>query len=28
MTRDLPVLLGPDQKWLNTRDFLAKWMRT
>jgi isocitrate dehydrogenase len=23
MTRDLAVL-GPDQKWLNTQDFLAK----
>jgi isocitrate dehydrogenase len=24
MTRDLAVLIGPDQKWLNTQDFLAK----
>jgi isocitrate dehydrogenase len=24
MTRDLAVLIGADQKWLNTQDFLAK----
>jgi isocitrate dehydrogenase len=24
MTRDLAVLIGSDQKWLNTQDFLAK----
>jgi isocitrate dehydrogenase len=24
MTKDLAVLIGPDQKWLNTQDFLAK----
>jgi isocitrate dehydrogenase len=24
MTRDLAVPIGPDQKWLNTQDFLAK----
>jgi isocitrate dehydrogenase len=24
MTRDLAVLIGPDQKWLNTQDFQAK----
>jgi isocitrate dehydrogenase len=24
MTRDLAVLIGPDQKWFNTQDFLAK----
>jgi isocitrate dehydrogenase len=24
MTRDLALLIGPDQKWLNTQDFLAK----
>jgi isocitrate dehydrogenase len=24
MTRDLAVLIGPDQKWLDTQDFLAK----
>jgi len=24
MTRDLAVLIGPDQKWLKTQDFLAK----
>jgi len=24
MTRDLAVLIGPDKKWLNTQDFLAK----
>jgi isocitrate dehydrogenase len=24
MTRDLAVLIGPDQKWLNTQDFLAQ----
>ena len=24
MTRDLAILIGPDQKWLNTQDFLAK----
>ena len=22
MTKDLAVLVGPDQKWLNTRQFL------
>ncbi len=24
MTRDLAVLIGPDQPWLNTLAFLAK----
>jgi isocitrate dehydrogenase len=24
MTKDLAVLIGPEQKWLNTQDFLAK----
>jgi isocitrate dehydrogenase len=24
MTRDLAVLIGSDQKWLNNQDFLAK----
>jgi isocitrate dehydrogenase len=24
MTRDLAVLISPEQKWLNTQDFLAK----
>jgi isocitrate dehydrogenase len=24
MTRDLALLIGPDQKWMNTQDFLAK----
>jgi isocitrate dehydrogenase len=24
MTKDLAVLIGPDQKWLNTQDFLVK----
>ena len=24
MTKDLAVLIGPDQAWLNTQDFLAK----
>ena len=24
MTKDLAVLIGPDQKWLNTQNFLAK----
>jgi len=24
MTKDLALLIGPDQKWLNTQDFLAK----
>jgi isocitrate dehydrogenase len=24
MTRDPAVLISPDQKWLNTQDFLAK----
>ena len=24
MTKDLAILVGPDQKWLNTQDFLAK----
>jgi isocitrate dehydrogenase len=24
MARDLAVLIGPDQKWLNTQDVLAK----
>jgi isocitrate dehydrogenase len=24
MTKDLAVLIGPHQKWLNTQDFLAK----
>ncbi len=24
MTKDLAVLVGPDQKWLNTQEFLAK----
>ena len=24
MTRDLAILISPDQKWLNTQDFLAK----
>ena len=24
MTKDLALLVGPEQKWLNTQDFLAK----
>jgi isocitrate dehydrogenase len=24
MTRDLSVLIGPDQPWMNTQAFLAK----
>jgi isocitrate dehydrogenase len=24
MTKDLAMLIGPDQKWLTTQDFLAK----
>ncbi|MBV9782561.1 MAG: NADP-dependent isocitrate dehydrogenase, partial [Acidisphaera sp.] len=24
MTKDLALLVGPDQKWMNTQDFLAK----
>jgi isocitrate dehydrogenase len=24
MTKDLALLIGPDQKWMNTRDFLDK----
>ena len=24
MTSDLAILIGPDQKWLNTQAFLAK----
>jgi isocitrate dehydrogenase len=24
MTKDLAILIGPEQKWLNTQDFLAK----
>ncbi len=24
MTKDLATLIGPDQKWLTTQDFLAK----
>jgi isocitrate dehydrogenase len=24
MTKDLAILIGPDQKWLNTQDFLGK----
>ncbi len=24
MTRDVAVLTGPDQRWLNTQDFVAK----
>jgi len=24
MTRDLAVLIGPEQKWLNTQDFLGR----
>ena len=24
MTRDLSVLIGPDQPWMNTQPFLAK----
>ena len=24
MTKDLAILIGRDQKWLNTQDFLSK----
>jgi len=24
MTKDLSLLIGPEQKWLTTQDFLAK----
>jgi isocitrate dehydrogenase len=24
MTKDLALLIGPDQQWMNTRDFLDK----
>jgi isocitrate dehydrogenase len=24
MTKDLALLVGPNQKWLNTREFLEK----
>ena len=24
MTKDLAILIGPEQTWLNTQDFLAK----
>jgi isocitrate dehydrogenase len=24
MTKDLALLIGPEQKWLNTREFLDK----
>ncbi|MCK4946129.1 MAG: hypothetical protein KAS59_07695, partial [Alphaproteobacteria bacterium] len=24
MTKDLAILIGPDQKWLTTQEFLAK----
>jgi isocitrate dehydrogenase len=24
MTKDLALLIGPDQKWLNTQEFLDK----
>ncbi len=27
MTKDLAILIAPDAPWMNTQDFLAKWMR-